>query len=153
VSAAPLIRLATRGDLAAIVRLIADDGLGRGREDLSATLAACYTDAFAAIEADPNNEIAVMERDGEIVGCLQLTYIPGLSRQGAWRAQIESVRVASDLRGQGLGRKFFEWAIARAKDKGCALVQLTTDKSRAEAHRFYESLGFTASHDGMKLGF
>ncbi len=147
------IRLATRDDLAAIVRLIADDGLGRGREDLSDTLASCYSDAFAAIEADPNNEIAVMELDGAVVGCLQLTFIPGLSRQGAWRAQIESVRIASALRGKGLGRGFFEWAIARAKDKGCALVQLTTDKSRAEAHRFYESLGFTASHEGMKLSF
>jgi GNAT superfamily N-acetyltransferase len=153
VSGAPVIRLATREDLPAIVRLIADDGLGRGREELSDTVSACYAEAFAAIEADPNNEIAVMELDGAVIGCLQLTYIPGLSRKGAWRAQIESVRIATHLRGQGLGRKFFEWAIARAKDKGCALVQLTTDKSRAEAYRFYESLGFTASHEGMKLSF
>lgn len=152
-SATPVIRLATRDDLPAIVRLIADDGLGRGRETLSDTPAPCYTDAFAAIEVDPNNEIAVMVLDGAVIGCLQLTYIPGLSRNGAWRAQIESVRVASHLRGQGLGRRFFEWAIARARDKGCALVQLTTDKSRAEAYRFYESLGFTASHEGMKLQF
>ena len=152
-SAAPVIRIAARGDLPAIVRLIADDGLGRGRENLSDTLAPCSTEAFADIEADPNNEIAIMVLDGAVIGCLQLTYIPGLSRQGAWRAQIESVRIASRLRGQGLGRTFFEWAIARARDKGCALVQLTTDKSRAEAHKFYESLGFTASHEGMKLSF
>jgi len=147
----PIIRLATRADLPAIVRLIADDGLGRGREQSGGVLAPCYTAAFAAIEADPNNEIAVMERNGAVVGCLQLTFIPGLSRQGATRAQIESVRVAPSLRGQGLGRTLFEWAIARAKKKDCRLVQLTTDKARADAHRFYESLGFVASHDGMKL--
>lgn len=152
-STAPSICIATRADLPAIVRLIADDGLGRGREDLGEPLAQCYLEAFAAIARDPNNEIAVMKSGGAIVGCLQLTYIPGLSRRGAWRAQIESVRVASALRGQGLGRLLFEWAIARAKEKRCGLVQLTTDKSRAEAHRFYESLGFTASHEGMKLTF
>ncbi len=145
------IRLAAQDDLPAILRLIADDGLGRGREDTSEPLAACYRDAFAAIERDPNNEIAVLEQDGAVVGCLQLTIIPGLSRQGATRALIESVRVASALRGQGLGRALFEWAIARAREKNCQLVQLTTDKARGDAHRFYESLGFVASHEGMKL--
>lgn len=148
-----IIRLATRADLPAIVRLIADDGLGRGREDTSETPAPYYTKAFEAIERDPNNEFAVMERGGAVVGCLQLTFIPGLSRRGAWRGQIESVRVASSLRGQGLGRTLFEWAIARAKEKNCGLVQLTTDKTRAEAQHFYESLGFVASHEGMKLSF
>lgn len=147
----PGIRLAAQADLAAIVRLIADDGLGRGREAAGESPAPCYTAAFAAIERDPNNEFAVMEQDGAVAGCLQLTFIPGLSRQGATRAQIESVRVAKNLRGQGLGRALFEWAIARAKEKDCRLVQLTTDKARAGAHRFYESLGFTASHEGMKL--
>jgi GNAT superfamily N-acetyltransferase len=147
----PIIRLATGDDLAAIVGLLADDGLGQGREKSGGPLAASYTAAFAAIERDPNNEIAVMEQDGAVVGCLQLTFIPGLSRQGATRAQIESVRVASSLRGKGLGRALFEWAIARAKEKDCRLVQLTTDKARADAHRFYDSLGFVASHEGMKL--
>jgi ribosomal protein S18 acetylase RimI-like enzyme len=145
------IRPATRNDLPVIVCLIADDGLGRGREDTSEPLAACYTAAFEAMECDPNNEIVVMEHGGAIVGCLQLTFIPGLSRQGARRAQIESVRIASALRGQGLGRRLFEWAIARAKERNCRLVQLTTDKSRDNAHHFYESLGFVASHEGMKL--
>ena len=145
------IRLATQADLPGIVRLLADDEMGRAREDASDPPAKCYVAAFDAIARDPNNEFAVMERDGAVIGCLQLTFIPGLSRQGAWRGQIESVRIASDLRGQGLGRRMFEWAIARAKEKGCRLVQLTTDKSRAESHRFYESLGFTASHEGMKL--
>lgn len=150
-SADPVIRAAIRGNLPAIVRLIADDGLGRGREDTSEPLAACYVQAFEALERDPNNEMIVMERDGAVIGYLQLTFIPGLSRQGAWRAQIESVRIASALRGQGLGRRLFEWAIARAREKNCGLVQLTSDKARAEAHRFYGSLGFVASHEGMKL--
>ena len=147
-----VIRPATRDDLPAIVELLADDPLGQTREDTSEPTASCYTSAFAALEADPNNELVVMEREGAVLGCLQLTYIPGLSRKGAWRAQIESVRIASSLRGEGLGRRLFEWAIARAREKNCALVQLTTDKARPEALRFYESLGFQASHEGMKLG-
>ena len=150
-SDAPVIRLAARDDLPAIVRLLADDALGRAREDASDPPAPCYITAFAAIDRDPNNELAVMERDGAIIGCLQLTFVPGLSRKGAWRAQIESVRIASALRGQSLGRRLFEWAIARAREKDCRLVQLTTDKARPEALRFYESLGFVASHEGMKL--
>ena len=145
------IRLAARDDLQAIVNLLTDDELGRGREISGGPLAPCYTAAFAAIERDPNNELAVLELDGAVVGCLQLTFIPGLSRQGATRAQIESVRVAASLRGKGLGRQLFVWAIARAKEKNCGLVQLTTDKTRRDAHGFYESLGFTASHEGMKL--
>ena len=131
--------------------MLADDPLGQAREDTSEPPAAVYTSAFAALEADPNNELAVMVREGAVIGCLQLTFIPGLSRKGAWRAQIESVRVASSLRGEGLGRRLFAWAITRARDKDCALVQLTTDKARPEALRFYEGLGFQASHEGMKL--
>ena len=146
-----VIRLARREDLSAIIEMLADDPLGQTREDTSEPPAAVYTSAFAALETDPNNELVVMERKGAVVGCLQLTFIPGLSRKGAWRAQIESVRIASSLRGEGLGRRLFEWAIARARDKDCALVQLTTDKARPEALRFYESLGFQASHEGMKL--
>jgi ribosomal protein S18 acetylase RimI-like enzyme len=151
VSAGPVIRAATREDLPAIVRLIADDGLGRGRENTAEPLADCYVTAFEALACDPNNEMIVMERGGAVIGYLQLTFIPGLSRQGAWRAQIESVRIAAALRGRGLGRRLFEWAIARAREKNCRLVQLTSDKARAEAHRFYGSLGFVASHEGMKL--
>ncbi len=92
-----------------------------------------------------------MEDKGVLVGCLQLTFVPGLSRLGMWRGQIESVRIEMGHRGQGLGRKMFEWAIAECRRRGCGLVQLTTDKSRAEAYKFYESLGFRASHEGMKL--
>lgn len=145
------IRPAEAGDLPAIVALLADDPLGARRERLADPLPESYTAAFAEIEADPRNELVVAERDGAVVGCLQLTFIPGLSRQGAERAQIESVRVARSERGQGLGRVLFEWAIARARARGCHLVQLTTDKSRPEALKFYESLGFAASHEGMKL--
>ena len=142
---------AEAANLPAIVRLLADDPLGATRERVADPLPACYTDAFAAIDADPRNELIVALRGGAVVGCLQLTFIPGLSRQGAERAQIESARVASSERGQGLGRVLIEWAIERARTRGCALVQLTTDKSRPDALRFYESLGFVASHEGMKL--
>ncbi|HHK74156.1 MAG TPA: GNAT family N-acetyltransferase, partial [Rhizobiales bacterium] len=110
-----------------------------------------YRKAMAAIEADPNQFLAIMEEAGEIIGCLQLTYIPGLSRLGAWRGQIESVRIASAYRGRGLGRRFIAWAIGQCRDRGCSLVQLTTDKTRPEALRFYNRLGFVASHEGMKL--
>ena len=146
-----VIRAALRQDLAVIVRLLADDPLGATRERYADPLPDCYTSAFKAIEQDPRNELIVAERDGALVGCLQLTFIPGLTRQGGERAQIDGVRVARALRGQGLGRRLFEWAIARARKRGCHLVQLTTDKSRAEAHDFYKSLGFVASHEGMKL--
>ena len=146
-----LFRAAVRQDLPAIVHLLADDPLGAKRERYADPLPDCYRDAFEAIEQDPRNELIVAEREGAVVGCLQLTFIPGLARQGGERAQIESVRVARALRGQGLGRALFEWAIGRARERGCHLVQLTTDKSRPEAHQFYKSLGFVASHEGMKL--
>ena len=110
-----------------------------------------YTDAFSAIAKDPNQYLAVVEIDGVLAGCLQLTFIPGLSRLGMWRGQIESVRIAANQRGEGLGRRMFEWAIEECRQRGCELVQLTTDKSRPDALRFYESLGFVASHEGMKL--
>jgi ribosomal protein S18 acetylase RimI-like enzyme len=141
-------RRATAQDLPAIVALLADDVLGATRE---APGDPAYAAAFVAIDADPNQLLAVAEQDGRVLGCLQLTFLPGLSHRGAWRGQIESVRVASDQRGTGLGRRFLEWAIAQCRARGCRMVQLTTDKSRAEARRFYESLGFTASHEGMKL--
>ena len=144
-------RPAVVSDLPGIVAMLADDELGRQREDPSTPLNAKYLDSFAAIDRDPNQLLAVVEDKGVPVGCLQLTFVPGLSRLGMWRGQIESVRIATGHRGKGLGRKMFEWAIAECHRRGCGLVQLTTDKSRAEAYQFYESLGFRASHEGMKL--
>lgn len=145
------IRRATGADLAAIVRLLADDVLGQARENPGPPLDPCYAEAFAAIERDPNQFLAVAEDGGGVVGCLQLSFIPGLSRRGLWRGQIESVRVAAARRGGGLGRSLFAWAIDECRRRGCGLVQLTTDKARPDALRFYESLGFVASHEGMKL--
>ena len=131
--------------------MLADDTLGKTREIVADPPAACYVDAFAAIDGDPNNRLILALCDGEIAGCLQLTFIPGLSRRGLWRGQIESVRTARKFRGRGIGRALFEHAIASSRERGCGLVQLTTDKSRADAHAFYDALGFVASHDGMKL--
>jgi ribosomal protein S18 acetylase RimI-like enzyme len=144
-------RRATAADLPAIIALLADDPLGRLREDGSSPPGPRYVAAFAAIDADPNQLLAVVERDGEIIGCLQLSFIPGLSRLGMWRGQVESVRIAAGHRGGGLGRAMIEWAIEQCRARGCGMVQLTSDKSRADALRFYESLGFRASHEGMKL--
>lgn len=144
------MRRATRDDLPAIVALLADDSLGAQREDPSLPLAECYTTSFAAIDADPNQLLAVATRDGTVIGCLQLTFLPGLSRRGAWRGQIEAVRIARDARGMGLGRQMMGWAIDTCRARGCTLVQLTSDTARPEAHRFYESLGFVASHTGFK---
>jgi ribosomal protein S18 acetylase RimI-like enzyme len=148
-------RRAAAADLAAIVALLADDGLGRGREDPRQPVNPRYLEAFAAIDADPNQLLVVaidgVGPGGEVIGYLQLTFIPGLSRIGQWRGQIESVRVATARRGQGVGHAMLAWAIEQCRSRGCSLVQLTTDKSRGDAHRFYGSLGFVASHEGMKL--
>ena len=144
-------RRATRADLPIIIQMIADDQIGRKREDASVPLNPAYLAAFEAIESDDNQFLAVAEREGQVIGCLQLTFIPGISRLGMWRGNIESVRVAKSLRGQGFGRAFFEWAIEMCRVRGCKLVQLTMDKSRKDASRFYQSLGFTPSHEGMKL--
>lgn len=146
-----IFRRANAADLEDIVALLADDELGRRREDPDPPLNPRYIDAFAAIDADRNQFLAVVEEGGEMVGCLQLSFIPGLSRLGLWRGQIESVRIASSRRGGGLGKRMFEWAIDECRKRGCEIVQLTTDKSRADARRFYEQLGFVASHEGMKL--
>ncbi|AHF86376.1 GNAT family acetyltransferase [Rhizobium leguminosarum bv. trifolii WSM1689] len=144
-------RLARLSDLAAIVRLLGDDDLGGAREIVSDPVDARYLSAFAAIEADANRLLAVAtDAADQVVGSLQLSFLPGLSRTGMWRGQIESVRVARDLRGSGLGAQFIEWAIAQCAERGCGLVQLTSDKARQDAIRFYERLGFVASHEGLK---
>lgn len=146
-----VFRAATRDDLPAMIALIADDQLGKSRDDASLPLDQRYLDAFAAIERDDNQMLVAVEQAGALIGCFQITFIPGISRRGAWRGQIESVRVAREKRGAGLGTAMFEWAIAECRRRGCDLVQLYTDKSRKDAHRFYERLGFKASHEGMKL--
>lgn len=143
-----ILREARAGDVAAIVELLADDGLGRGRE---APGDPAYAAAFRRMREQPGNLCLVAEDAGAIVGCLQLTIIHGLSRRGASRAQIEGVRVAAGRRGTGLGRAMLAEAIERARAAGCSLVQLTTDRRREDAHRFYEGLGFRATHLGMKL--
>ena len=144
-------RAATHDDLFTLVAMLADDNLGAAREDISTPLNQAYSTAFDAIDADPNNELIVVEREGQIVGTLQLTFIPYLTYIGSWRCLIEGVRIHKDFRGQGLGTQFFKWAIQRAKERGCHMVQLTSDKQRTDAIRFYESLGFVASHEGFKL--
>ncbi|MCB9433007.1 MAG: GNAT family N-acetyltransferase [Ardenticatenaceae bacterium] len=144
-------RLATQANLPAIVKMLADDPLGNRREIYTTPLLPSYDDAFQAIERDPNNELVVVETaDKVVIGILQLTYIPYLTYRGGWRALIEGVRVDAKYRSSGIGRKLFEWAIARAEARGCHMVQLTSDKTRPDAIRFYESLGFVASHEGLK---
>lgn len=145
----PIVRRATSDDLPAIIALLADDELGARRENPADE--APYRRTFALIEADPNQLLAVMERNGQIVGTLQLTVIPGLSLQGALRAQIEAVRVASGERGEGLGKQLIMWAIEQATQRGAAMVQLSSNASRTDAHRFYRVLGFEQSHVGFKL--
>ena len=146
-------RPARRDDLLAIVELLANDALGSTRERFEEPLPSSYYVAFETIEKDPHNMLIVAQQQSSVVGVLQLTLIPGLTYEGGWRAQIEGVRVASELRGQGVGRALIEHAIKRAREAGCRLVQLTTDKRRGEAVGFYESVGFRATHEGMKLWF
>ncbi|MEU3858137.1 GNAT family N-acetyltransferase [Streptomyces sp. NPDC028722] len=143
------IRDATADDLPAIVAMLADDPLGAQREspdDLTP-----YRAALERLDADPNQHLVVAVREGRVIGTLQLTIIPGLSRKGATRALVEAVRIHADERGSGLGSLLIEWAVDASRRLGCHLVQLTSDKSRTDAHRFYERLGFTASHEGFKL--
>lgn len=145
------LRQAVAGDVIAIVRLLADDPLGATREKPDDPI---YDDAFRAIDADPNNELWVIEGpDGRVLGVLQLTFIPGITHTAGTRAQIEGVRVAEELTGQGVGTWFFERMIVRARERGARMVQLTSDKTRTDAIRFYEALGFTATHEGFKLKF
>jgi len=147
-----VFRGAVSDDVEAIVTLLADDPLGRERETAPAIgVDPRYRDAFAVIARDPNQLLAVAERSGRVVGVLQLSFIPGLTRRGMWRGQIEGVRIAASERGEGIGRAFLEWAIGQCRERGCGLVQLTSDKRRPEAHRFYEARGFAATHEGYKL--
>ncbi|MFB6835863.1 GNAT family N-acetyltransferase [Streptomyces sp. NPDC056361] len=143
-----ILRPATRAELPAVLALLADEEAVV--DPASITVTEAYERAFADIEADPRNEMLVLTDDGLVLGCLQATYIPGLGKGGAERALIEAVRIRADRRGGGLGRELMERAVARARERGCALVQLTSDKRRADAHRFYASLGFAPSHDGFK---
>ncbi|MGZ0148625.1 N-acetyltransferase family protein [Kribbella sp. WER1] len=144
-----VIRRATAADVAPIVTMIADDQLGATREstdDLTPYLA-----AFEQIDADPNQLLVVAERNHEVIGTLQLTIVPGLSRRGSTRGLIEAVRVAGNARGSGLGTTLIQWAIEESRTRGCTLVQLTSDKTRTDAHRFYTNLGFENTHEGFKL--
>ena len=144
-----IFRKAQKTDLKAIVEMLANDPLGALREDVK--YPEKYERAFDLIDQDPNQELMVVEDDkAEVIGTFHLTFIQYLTHQGSIRAQIESVRVRENQRGQGIGEKMFQWAVDRAKDKGAQLVQLTSDKKRPDAIRFYERLGFVASHEGMK---
>ena len=147
-----ILRHAIEDDVPALVGLIAADQIATNRDGIRGDEDhAAYVAAFRAIDADAAHILLVAESAGEVVGTLQLSFLPGLARRGSWRAQVEAVRVRSDLRGRRLGEAMMSWAIDESRRRGCALLQLTTDKQRVDAHRFYERLGFVASHDGMKL--
>lgn len=148
-----VFRLARRADLPSIVRMLADDELGSQRERYAEAdpLPEPYYSAFEQIDHDPNHELIVAEKDGEVIGTLHLMFLPSISFQGGLRAQIESVRVDRRFQSQGIGSKMMRWTLERAKQRGAHVVQLTTHKTRLDAHRFYERLGFKGSHLGMKL--
>ena len=149
-SPGPIFREARRDDVPAIARLLADDALGRMREAAGDGLAPAYLSAFDAIAADPNNRLIVVDHGGEVTGCMQLTIIPQMTFTGGKRLQIEGVRIDAAYRGQGIGGAMMDWAIAFAREQGCHLVQLTSNKSRSDALRFYEDCGFEPSHVGYK---
>ena len=147
-----VLRKATKGDIPHVVNLLADDAFGAIREDNKVPLPKSYYDAFQNILQDKNQELIILENfNKEIIGTLQLTFIPYLTYRGGLRAQIEAVRIQKKFRGKGFGKKIFKWAIKRSIDKGAHLVQLTTDKQRPDAIEFYKALGFRDSHMGMKL--
>lgn len=149
-----VFRKATRNDVSKIVEMIADDELGKKREKFQIPLPPEYLEAFENINADKNQELIVLENENfEIIGTLQLSFIQYLTYCGGIRAQIEAVRVKKGKRGLGIGKKMFEWAINRAKERNAHLLQLTTDKERPKAIKFYEDLGFKATHEGMKIHF
>lgn len=144
-------RDATPADLPAIVALLAEDTLGEKREDHSLPLDPAYVAAFETIAASPDQRQIVATRDGAVIGTMQLTFIPGIAFRGAWRGQIEAVRVAGHLRGHGIGAAMIGWGVEQCRARGCRMVQLTSDKSRTRAHAFYERLGWKRSHEGFKL--
>ncbi|MDL1911044.1 GNAT family N-acetyltransferase [Chloroflexi bacterium CFX6] len=144
-------RTAERKDLPSIVRLLAEDELGNRRERYEDPLPGSYFEAFELIENDPNHELIVAELNGEVIGTLHLMFLPSISYRGGLRAQVESVRVEGRYRDRGIGSEMMKWVVERARGRGAHLIQLTSHKSREEAHRFYERLGFTKSHVGMKL--
>jgi ribosomal protein S18 acetylase RimI-like enzyme len=146
-----IFRLAKEEDLIEIVRMLFDDSLGATREKFENNLSDNYIKAFKNIQGDSNQELTVVELNGEKVATFQLTFIQYLTHQGGLRAQVEAVRTNSNYRGQGIGTKVFNYIIERAKEKGCHLLQLTSDKKRTEAIKFYEAMGFNATHEGMKL--
>ena len=147
------LRPARGDDVAAIIAMLADDHLGRARERLEEPLPKLYYDAFERVSSDPNIHLIVAEEGGNVVGCLQLCILPGLSSQGAPRGLIEDVRVASDRRSRGIGERLVQWALEEARGKGCKLVELLTHHTRVDAQRFYERLGFARSHVGMTIRF
>jgi ribosomal protein S18 acetylase RimI-like enzyme len=147
------IRRARCDDVGAIVAMLADDALGAARERIEDPLPACYFAAFDALDRDPNIQLMVAEEQGVVVGCLQLCILPGLSSQGASRALIEDVRVASKRRSRGIGEQLVRWAVSEARGKGCKLVELLTHHTRIDAQRFYERFGFQRSHVGMTMRF
>jgi len=148
------IRRAHRDDVGTIVAMLADDPLGSARERIEEPLPPCYFRAFETLERDPNIQLVVAESgDGTVVGCLQLCILPGLSSQGASRALIEDVRVATSCRSRGIGEQLVQWAVAEARARGCKLVELLTHHTRIDAQRFYKRLGFQPSHVGMTLRF
>ena len=144
-------RLAEKEDLFDIVRMLSDDTLGAKREKFEPILSDNYLKAFENITKDPNQELTIVEMNGATVGTYQLSFIQYLTHQGGLRAQVEAVRTDSNYRSKGIGTKIFEYIIERAKEKGCKMVQLTSDKQRPEAIKFYEAVGFIATHEGMKL--
>ncbi|EGV42857.1 GNAT family N-acetyltransferase [Bizionia argentinensis JUB59] len=147
-------RKATEKDLPSIIEMMADDILGKKRENFQNPLPTEYVKAFKIIDSDENQELIVVENESfEVIGTLQLTFIQYLNYSGGIRAQIESVIIRKDKRGLGIGKNMFEWAINRAKEKNAHLLQLTSDKQRPRAIKFYEDLGFTATHEGMKMHF
>lgn len=143
--------IATEQDLDRIVGMLADDELGRKRERYEQPLPESYKKAFRAITNDPNNDLVVAYQGDEVIGVQQITFTPYITHQGGWRATIEGVRIASSVRGKGVGTKLIKWAIQHAKERGCHLIQLTTDKQRVDALRFYERLGFKSTHEGLKM--
>ncbi len=148
-----IIREANQTDLVHIINLLADDELGRKREEYKIPIPTSYQDAFQKIDQDPNQRLIVVEDQNDIIGTAQLSFIQYLTYQGGVRAQIEAIRIKSNRRGSGIGEVLIKWIIAKAKQEGAHLLQLTSDKERPQAIRFYEKLGFVSSHQGLKMHF